>query len=266
MATLDIIQSVARYESGDTRQFQMANSATVASTATFAIYDFSGATVALNSVQSGATVTQSPTGIFFINRVLPSSTGIYTWEWTLWDSSSRPYYTRNEFEIINSLPTSFFTYCDVQDTIRTARNFFGRTNITIREMQPVCQAADGYIDSYLGRVMNVPLTPPVPPLIADMSKVYTLWRFSSDRHFFELNEEDSAVVRRKNDYDKLLQSIAAGSLTVVNVGSSSITITSDQDDVVAIPDPTYKAVFDMRDWIDQRVDPDLVDDEDSKDV
>lgn len=267
MADINIIQTVAQYETGDTRQFTINTSATAPQTVAFNIYNFTGALVAPSGVQSGDAFTAtSDASAIYCNRVLPSTPGLYVWEWILWDTASRTYYTRNEFEVVSTLPVSFFTYGDVTDIVRTARNFFGRTNMHIGQLQPYCQASDGYIDSFLGQVMTVPLSLPVPPIIADMSKVYTLWRLSSDRHFFELNDEDSAVVRRKNDYDKFLIAIAAGSQTIVAVGSSSINNTSAAFEVTAIPDPSRKAVFDMRDFIDQRVSPTTIDEEDGRDV
>src|ERR1043165_5386717 len=132
MADINLIQTVQQFEAGDTKQFTINTSATAPQTSAFNIYDFTGTLVAPAAVQSGdAIAATSDSAALYCNRTLPGTPGLYVWEWILWDAASRTYYSRNEFEIVSTLPTSFFTYGDVTDLVRTARNFFGRTNMHI---------------------------------------------------------------------------------------------------------------------------------------
>jgi len=256
---IDISQSLPVYEAGDTRQFTLTATMTVPATAAFVVFDTHGNTLALNAVQSLAIVETSASGQFYFNRVLPDTPGIYSTKWLLWDTASRPYITPGEFEIERTEAFSFATYGDPQDIVRSARQLFGRSNITFRSMQPYCQAADGYIDVYLGRIMNVPLGS-ASALIADMSKVYTLWRYYCDQYSYDTKSEPPAIIHRKEDYDRLLELIASGSMSLPGV-EPLITF-----EPVAIPDHTKKPVFDMRDPLSQHVSQELLDEEQGRDT
>jgi hypothetical protein len=257
---IDIAQNIPRYAAGDTRQFTLTMSPQPPSSATFIVYNTDGNTLALDPVQPLEKVTaDSLTGFMFLNRVLPQTPGIYSYTWIAWDTGSRPYIVPGEFEVTITRAFSFSTYGDPQDIVRSARQMFGRGDITFREMQPYCQAADGYMDMYFGKVTTVPLGS-ASPLIADMSKVYTLWRYYCDQFALDTKSEPPAIINRKNDYDKLLNLIAAGSASLPGVES-----TVDVQQVIAIPDGTHKSVFDMRDFTDQHVSHALIDDESGRD-
>ncbi len=255
---IDISQGLPVYEAGDTRQFTMTATVTVPATAAFVVFDTNGNSLALAAVQSLEIVGTSGAGLFYFNRVLPDTPGIYATKWLMWDTASRPYVTPGEFEIERTEAFFFQTYGDPQDIVRSARQLFGRSNITFRSMQPYCQAADGYIDIYLGRVMNVPLGS-ASPLIADMSKVYTLWRYYCDQYSYDTKAEPPAIIHRKEDYDKLLELIASGSMSLPGVEGLLSFVP------VAIPDHTKKPVFDMRDPLDQHVSPNILEEEASRD-
>lgn len=256
---IDISQILPQYEAGDTRQFTLTMTTAAPNTVALAFFNTDGNTLALSAVQSGETVAASDTGLFYFNRVLPDTPGIYSYMWTAWDSASRPYKVPGQFEIQRTEAFSFATYGNPQDIVRSARQLFGRTDITFREMQPYCQAADGYMDMYLGRVVSVPLGS-ASPLIQDMSKVYTLWRFYADRYSYDTKQEPPAIINRKNDYDKLLMLIAAGSATLPGIET-----TAEGTTVFAIPDGTKKSVFDMRNFLDQKISDNLIDEEEGRD-
>lgn len=256
---IDISQSLPVYEAGDTRQFTMTATMTIPQTAAFIVFDTFGNSLALNPVQPLEIVGNSAAGQLYFNRVLPDTPGIYSTKWTLWDTASRPYVVAGEFEIQRTMAFSFSTYGDPQDIVRSARQLFGRSNITFRDMQPYCQAADGYMDMYFGAVTTVPLGS-ASPLVQDMSKVYTLWRYYCDQYSYDTKSEPPAIIHRKEDYDKLLALIAAGSVTL-----PGIELIVDLVPVFAIPDGTRKAVFDMRDFVEQHVSRDLLDYEQGRD-
>lgn len=256
---IDIAQVIKRYESGDTFQFTMSTSGTNPATADFRMYDVVGGVVPISQVQSGYVVANSAANLLYFNRVLPTTTGLYSYEWTLWDAASRPYFVRNEFEIVLTLGNSFFTYGNISDIVVSARQLIGRTDITPLEMRPYCQGADGYIDSFLGKIMTVPVSP--IPIIADMSKVYTLWRLYCDRYSGEKDAEPPAIKSRKEDYDKLLWAVIAGSLTLAGLTPDVATF----NQVSIVPQVPYNPVFDMRDFESQHVDRDLLDFEQGRD-
>jgi hypothetical protein len=255
---IDIAQSLPVLEAGDTKQFTMTASPTVPATAAFVMFNTDGSTLALNPVQPNAIVGDSGSGLLYFNRVLPDTPGIYCYKWLLWDSASRPYVNAYEVLIQRTEAFSFQTYGDPQDIVRSARQLFGRSNITFRDMQPYCQAADGFMDMYFGRVTSVPLGSS-SPLIQDMSKVYTLWRFYCDQYSYDTKQEPPAIIHRKEDYDRLLELIAAGSMSLPGI-EAAVTF-----EPVALPDHTKKPVFDMRDFLDQHVSRTLIDEEQGRD-
>src|SRR6185436_16321891 len=114
-------------------------------------------------------------------------------------------------------------------------------------------------DVYLGAVMAVPLGS-ASPLVQDMSKVYTLWRYYCDQYSYDTKAEPLAIIHRKEDYDKLLELIASGSATL-----PGIDLLVEMVPVFAIPDGTRKAVFDMRDFTEQHVSRDLLEYEQGRD-
>lgn len=256
---IDIAQNIQRFEAGDTFQFTLSMTPSPPTSVGFILFNTDGRTLALDTIQPNEIVSSSASGLFYINRVLPQTPGIYAYKWMAWDTASRPYVTPGEFEVARTEAFSFATYGDPQDIVRSARGMFGRGDITFKEMAPYCQAADGYMDMYFGKVATVPLGS-ASPLIADMSKVYTLWRFYCDQYAIDTKAEPPAIIHRKEDYDKLLMLIAAGSASLPGIDT-----TVELQQVHAIPDGSRKAVFDMRDFIDQRVSNALLEDEFGRD-
>jgi hypothetical protein len=220
---LDITGSIPRYEAGDTKQFTIASTGSRPATVSFVTFNTDGRTLALEGAQSGAAVvaveTPSQTGFYFYPRILPTSPGLYFYEWDLFDASSRPSVLRGEFEIFKTEPVSFFTYSDILDVTRTGRQIFGRADITQRDLRPYLEEADAFIDSHLGIVMGVPVTP-TPNLLRAMSKVFALSNYYSDRYSVENAAAPPAIIARKDDYEKLLYSIVSGTAVLVNSGGT----------------------------------------------
>src|SRR5262245_45545751 len=137
---VDITQQIATFEVGETQQFTYVSCIAIPSTVAFNLRDFHGNLVQLSSIQSGEIVAQSltsmnsPTGRFFINRVLPDTPGLYYPQFMAWDTASRPYPTTWEIEIKETGAHSFVTYSDVEDVIKNGRQIFNRANMTVRDI------------------------------------------------------------------------------------------------------------------------------------
>ena len=253
---IDITGNIERFEVGDTRQFTHTATVTVPVTVAFVTFDPNGNSLALATVQAGATVStsgNSSLGLFFFNYVLPNSRGYYTGEWTAWDTDSLPFITRFEFEMIHTRAESFISYGDIADVLRTARQMFGRADITQREIQDYMEPADDFINGKLGRVFTVPVSP-TPPILRDMVKVFTLFGFYSDRYSIERENAPGAITERREQYATLLTDIQSGNCVLV-VASG---ILQSPDPIIFSTTTGFKPIFDSRDWERQRIDPDLV--------
>ena len=262
---IDITGNIPRWEADDTRQFTMTATVNRPSTVAFIMFNTDGRSLAPEAVQSGATVAESGTntGLFYFNRVLPTSTGLYFYEWRSWDAASRTYIVRGEFEAIRTEPHSFWTYADIMDVVRTGRQIFQRGDITQRDMRPYLEAADGYIDGKLGMVMTVPVTP-TPAIITDMSKIFSLAYFYSDRYSIEREAAPPAILQRKEWYEEYLSSVLSGTAVLVTSGGVTTRVVDEINKMTgSIDDGT--PTFGLRDWPSQKVDADILDDEADRD-
>ena len=261
-----IIGDIPRYEAEDTRQFTWAATITTPSTIAFNLFNTDGVSLAPAAVQASSFfVASSGNGVFYDNVVLPTSVGLYFYQWIGWDAASRTYITRGEFEIIRTEPVSFFTYADILDVTRTGRQIFGRADITQRDLRPYLESGDAYIDSKLGMIMAVPLSP-TPNLIRDMSKIFCLANFYSDRYSVEHEAAPPAIIARKESYEELLAAVMSG--TAVLVTSGGVVSRAEQEYIGLTGGLEHSAgvpVFGMRDFETQTIDSDIVDAEDAKD-
>lgn len=261
-----ITGDIPRYEAGDTRQFTWAATISTPQTLAFNLFNTDGNSLAPAAVQASSFfVASSGSGVFYDNVVLPTSVGLYFYQWTAWDAASRPYVTRGEFEVIRTEPVSFFTYAEVLDVTRTGRQVFGRADITQRDLRSYLESADAYIDSKLGMVMGVPLSS-TPNLIRDMSKVFCLANFYSDRYSVENEGAPPAIIARKEAYEKLLDAVVSGTAVLVTSGG---VVTRAEDEYIGITGGLEHSggvpVFGMRDFEQQVIDADVVADEDARD-
>lgn len=256
---VDITQQIATYEAGETQQFTYATSPTIAATVAFNLYDFTGNIVPLASVQGSETVSQSlsfansPTGHFFINRVLPNSPGFYFAEFMGWDASSRPYPVRWNLEVIHTGANSFWTYCDVEDVIRNGRQIFARANMSVRDIRRHIEAADAWINTKLGGVVSILPIVPTPDILRGMSKAGAYYFYYSERYSIDREAAPPGVVDEWDRYNDLLDGVVAGSYSIANV-----TVNLFATGPMYISTAEFKPIFDLRDVTDQRVDPDLI--------
>lgn len=261
---LDIVGNIPRLEASDTKQFTWASTITAPQTVAFHVYNTDGSTLAPEAMQSSSFfVAASGGGVFYANRVLPTSAGLYFYQWTAWDVASRTYITRGEFEIYRTEAHSFFTYADVTDVVRTGRQIFKRSDITMREVRPYLEAADGYIDGRLGKVFTVPLNP-VPNIIRDMSKVFGLAYFYSDRYSTEKEDQPPPIIDRKDWYEEFLSSVVSGTAVLVTSGGVVSQVAEDFTVITGgIEGGTPQ--FGIRDWTEQTTDSDIKDAEADRD-
>ena len=246
---IDILGGIERFEADDTQQLTFTATLTAPQTVAFHIFNTEGTTLTPVAVQSGQSVSASGGGLYYVDRVLPSSAGMYFYQWTAWDSSSRTYIIRREFEVVRTEAFSFDTYANMTDLVRTGRQAFGRMDITLRDLRPYAEAADRYIDaSRNDTAVNT-------VLLREMSKVGALYYFFADRYSFETKDAPPGIVGRWKEYKDLLAAIVAGTLG----GKDPVSV------LTGGPDSTFKPVFDSREFEDQRVDPDLIDSDKERD-
>ena len=259
----NISGGIRRLEADGAQQFTMAATPVVPSTVSFLLLNTEGSCLSLvniSAANSGQTVLQSltaggsNTGNYHIEFVMPNTPGFYTSVWYAYDSASRPGIVREEFEVIRSEPRSFFSYGNIADVYRTARQVFGRGNVTAREIQDYMEPADDFINGHLGQQFSVPVSP-VPPEIREWNKSVTLWHIYTDR--FAVNQEEAPPgLKERYDAVVLRMSEVLSGNGVLHVQSGTLRraawdIQSTTED--------FKPVFDSRDWEKQRFDPDLVD-------
>ena len=266
MAGIDVTGGIPRYEADDTKQFTWTATVSAPSTIAFNLFNTDGKTLAPAAVQASSFfVAASGSGVFYMNVVLPTSAGLYFYQWTPYDAASRPYTTRGEFEIVRTEPVSFFTYADILDTTRTGRQIFARSDITQRDLRPYLEEGDAVIDSMLGQVTTVPLVP-TPNLIRAMSKVFALANFYSDRYSMQNEDAPPAILRRQDKYMEMLTAIMSGTAALVSSGG---VIAVAQDAVTALTGSLEHSegvpIFGLRDSEMQRVDADIVEAEDARD-
>ena len=260
---VNITGGISRFEAGDTRQFTLTATETRPETVGFIIFNTNGDSLALAAVQSGGVVQESgvSAGQFYFNIVLPDTPGYYTSEWIAWDSNSLPYISRDEFEIFKTEARSFYSYGDVADILRTARQIFGKSNITIREIQDYMEPADNWIDSKLGTIHTIPVSP-VPPIIREINKTRVLWRFYSDKFGLNREEVPPGLKDAHDEADKFLTAVQSGD-QVLHVTSG--TVLGRPTAEISSSRQKFHPIFDSRDWPLQRIDPDQIDDDIGKD-
>ena len=257
---------IERYEADDTQQFTLVATLQVPSTVTFCVFNVDGRTLAPVSIQANSpNVSFTSTGQFFVNRVLPTTPGLYFAEFIAYDAVSRTYPRRFEFEIYKTEAHSFQTYADVLDVMRTGRQIFKQPTITQRDLRPYLEEADAYIDAKLSRIVGVPILP-TPNIIRAMSKVFGLAFFYSDLHSVENEEAPPAIVTRKEWYDSLLDAIVAGSASLVTSGGVVTTAEGAVEFVTGGLDGGAAPTYGMRDWTEHNIHEDIVTEERDKDA
>lgn len=257
MPLSDLTREIPRFEAEDTFQFTLTMSANRPESVQFMIFGTDGATVAPVAVQTGLSVAESGanTGIYHVERILPSSAGLYAWKFVAFDAASRTYPTAGYFEVYKTVVESFYTYSDISETVRSARQIFG-SDLTIGEMRRYFEEADAWIDTKLRPVATVPVSP-TPNFLRGMSQVGAQFMYLAD-HGPQKSVDPAGIVRRWEEYNTLLDAIVAGSASLVAVDVS--------DRPIDIANDGYKPIFDFREPEEQRIDPDLIQDNEDQDT
>ena len=254
---LDITRNIDRFEGEDTFQFTLTMTVSRPSTVAFVVYNTDGSTLAPETVQVSsncAVESGTTTGLFYMNRVLPTSVGFYTYMWRAWDSSSRPYTNRGEFEVIRTEPHSFYTYGTRVEVMKRARQLIGRGDITERDIRPHMEAGDGWIDSKIGVRVSVPLSP-VPGWAREMSNRMAIYFLHQSYYSGQKTDEPPAVVRQFDKDNEFLDGVVEGKYSLVG-----------ETEVVAITGGIEGGVpaFGRSDVEKQEIDTDITDFEDSQ--
>ena len=274
---IDLTRNIDRFESEDLQRFTFANTITVPRTIDFMVFNTDGATLAPLAVQSGLSVTVSAAagnvgsvGVFYVDRQLPVSVGFYTYMWRAWGSSggssgsvvdSLFTVTRGEFEVIHTEPHSFFTYGNRAELVRRSRQLVGRGDLTERDIRPHMEAADGWIDGKIGRIVGVPLSP-VPQVVREMSNHGGLYFFFSAYYGGQRSEIPADVQRQWEQDNEFLDGVVEGKYALTTSGATYQL----ENEVKAITGGIEegKPAFGRSDWTDQEIDSDIKDFEDDQ--
>jgi hypothetical protein len=263
---IDLTGNIDRFESEDLRMFSYVNTLSIPSTVAFAVYNTDGALLAPVAVQSGQSVVASgaaTSGMFYIFRQLPTSAGFYTYEWKAFGSGSIQnslFVTeRGVFEIAKTEAVSFSTYGSKGNVLRVARQLIGRGDLTERDVKPHMLAAQSYIDSRLGAVLDVPLSP-ASSYIAQGEEVLAVYTLYGSFGATEKGEIPPAFAQLREDFVKFLDDVIQGTATIDGAMARSDVITAFNGGIEG-GTPT----FGRRDWSEQSIDQDVLDDEDAQD-
>ena len=265
---IDVNQNIERWEAEDMRRFTLVMTPSVPSTVQHVVFNTDGNTLAPVAVQSGLTVTvsgASNVGLFYVLRQLPTSVGFYTHEWRAFGSGTAQQslyiIVREEFEIIKTEPHSFFTYGVRADVVRRARQLVGRGDVTERDIRPMMEAGDGWIDSKLGKIITVPISP-VPFSVREMANRMAVY-FLYQSYYGAQKADMPSVIENQFDKDnEFLDGVVEGKWALAGSGVSFIF----EQPVSVITGGTAdgKPAFGRSDWEDQRIDPTILDFEDDE--
>jgi hypothetical protein len=260
----NISDNIPRFEADNAKQFTYTSTVTRPATVSFTIYDSNGTGMALSAVSainSGNVVAESgtTTGLFYINVVVPTTRDFYVSEFIGYDASSLTYRTRTEWEVISSIPTSFFSYSAIADTLRISRTIIGRADLTFWDVKRYVEVAHDKINARLGNLYTIPVSPTFP-LIQDMERTFAIYDLLSD--VFLKKSIPTPLQKRKDEYDKILQQWETNSLGLP-VASGDVMMYRFLGESNT---ENWKSVFDDRAWVDMRVDPDRVTDDSDKDA
>ena len=276
-ARVDIVGQTQRFQSEGLEKFSLVSTATIPATVQHILYNTDGATLAPVAVQSGLTVTVSAlaanvgsVGLFYVNRQMPTSVGFYTYEWRLFGSSGASSGTvaaslftplRGEFEIFKTEAASFFTYGVKEEVMRRARQLVGRGDISERDVRPFMEAGDGWIDSKLGKIIGVPLSP-VPFSVREMSNRMAIYFLYNAYYSGQKTDEPPATVRQFDKDNEFLDGVVDGKWALAGSGVSFIF----EQPVSVITGGTAdgKPAFGRSDWEKQVIDPNILDFEDDE--
>lgn len=260
---------IPAYEASDLKRFTLAATLARPNTVAFQLWDPNGGLLPVSSispVNSGIFAVEcgNLSGIYYVDVVLPDTAGFYISEWIAYNATSQTGRVKEEFEVIRTEARSFFTYGNAYDIVRTARQIFGRSNVTVRDLQDYMEPADGLINGYLGHLgdaITLPLST-VPPLVRDWHKSLVLWSLYSDR--FGVKGED-APTGLQDRYDKVIEQLEAlkDGEAVLQI-SSGYVIQAGYD--FFCTNENRKPIFDFRDWEAQRINPLIVEADYDEDV
>ena len=230
-AKTDITGTVQRFEGDTAEQFTLTNTLTIPATVQFTVYNVDGATLAPVAAQSGQTVTVSAAdvtsrGVYYLWRQMPVSAGFYNYEWRMWGSSGVSSGTladsvftvrRGEFDIFRTEAHSFFTYGDRHEVVRRARQLVSRGDLTERDIRPHMEAADGWIDSKLGIIVSVPLSP-APMIVRELSNHGAAYFLFTSYYGGQRAEIPTDIQRQWEQDNALLDGIVEGKYSLAGSG------------------------------------------------
>ena len=159
-------------------------------------------------------------------------------------------------------------YCTQQDLRQEYRD--------LDEFEMISEDVDAFIaksaatiDSHLALSYSVPFTavPSTPPIIREIAKDLSLVYIFTRHYTQEKRNSSDWVNQRREDAFDLLERLSDANDSLSIVTSSGLVIgTSTTQQQILGQRENDKPVFDMRDLIDQRIDPDRLEAENAEDT
>ena len=276
-AKIDIVGNTQRFQSQAIEKFSLVSTVTIPATVQLIVYNTDGATLPPQTAQSGFTVNVSATaanvgsvGLYYLYYQMPTSVGFYAYEWRAWGSGGASSGTvvaslfdarRGEFEIFTTEAHSFFTYGNLAEVVRRARQMIGRGEVSVRDVRPFMESGDGWIDSKLGKIMTVPMSP-VPFALREMANRMAIYFLYNTYYSGQKTDEPPAVVKQFDKDNEFLDGVVEGKFALAGSGVSFIF----EQPVSVITGGTAdgKPAFGRSDWESQQIDPNILDFEDDE--
>lgn len=271
-AKTDITGTVQRFEGDTVEQFTLTNTLTVPATVQFIVYNTDGNSLAPVAAQSGQTVTVSAAGadigsvgVYYLWRQLPVSAGFYNYEWRMFGSGGASSGTiaasvftvrRGEFDVFRTEAHSFFTYGNRGEVVRRARQLVSRGDLTERDIRPHMEAADGWIDSKLGIIVSVPISP-APMIVRELSNHGAIYFLFTSYYGGQRAEIPADIQRQWEQDNTLLDGIVEGKYSLAGSG-----VTFRKEDEVTHIEGGIEGgvpVFGRSDFAEQEIDADITD-------
>lgn len=243
-----------KLEGGGQEQFTLTTSVALDENPLFFIKNWAGTLVG-----SGA-ASNSGDGYYYKYETLPSSEGIYTYNW-YYAINAHTFIEAGRFEVAQTLAVETSgLYCDANDVI----NLYGpliESGLTNHEIDEFILDVMAEVNAKLGHVYNVSSFAG-NPTVHSITKNLTLTNIFERQAGRGGGETPEWITKRDERYRGMLDALSIGSMFLITSGGDTMTPSvnaslSQVDHNMADYEPT----FNMLSPEYQRIDPDRIDDE-----
>lgn len=243
-----------KLEAGGREQFTLTTSVALDENPLFFMKDSSGTLV------YSSTGASSGDGYYYEYADVPSSSGMFTYHWH-YAINTNSFIESARFESVQTLAIETSgLYCDANDVI----NLYGSlrdSKIRNEEIDEFIRDVMNEVNAKVGHRYGVPFATAVnsfPPVIGTITKNLTLVSLMERKGGAEL---PGWIERRDERYRGMLDEIAEGNIFLTLSGGIVLApAMSAQAGQVDHSHESYRPTFNMLEWEDQKVDPDLRED------